>query len=671
METYKINIEGLELDVHRLNTVIVGSGAAGFNAADSLHDLGQRDIAVITEGMKMGTSRNTGSDKQTYYKLTLSGDANDSVVEMARNLFQGGAMHGDIALVEAALSARAFYKLVNIGVPFPHNKYGEYVGYKTDHDPRQRATSAGPLTSRYMTEKLEKQVLKKAIRIFDGFQVIAIITEKPTAGEGRDAKAVGLIALNLKELDMPHMGFTLFNCTNIIYATGGPAGIYATSVYPESQTGASGIAFESGIKGINLTESQYGIASTKFRWNLSGTYQQVLPRYVSVSCDGTDEKEFLNEYFESPGKMLDAIFLKGYQWPFDPRKISGFGSSIIDVLVYNETQVKNRKVYLDFTRNNTWGSTNGELDFSLLGQETLSYLANSGALFGAPIDRLSKMNRPAVELYKNNGIDLEKEYLEIAVCAQHNNGGLVGNVWWESNVRHFFPVGEVNGTFGIYRPGGSALNSTQVGSLRAAQYISANYAQEPLSKQDFIEVCQAVTAAKLEMARSFMDNRSGTSNVIALRLTAQERMTKLGALIRSLEGAEKGIEECLEDIRNMKVRTKIKEAADLPYAFQNHDILVTQYVYLNAIKHYISAGGRSRGSYLVYDESGNIPLEGLGIQFRFSLDNGTLNDKVCEMVLDADCYECNAEWKPVRPIPEEGNWFESVWNAFREGEIIK
>ena len=105
--------------------------------------------------------------KQTYYKLTQSGDVADSVLDMAKTLFGGGAMHGDIALVEAALSTRCFYKLVDIKVPFPHNKFGEYVGYKTDHDPRQRGTSAGPLTSRYMTECLERSVVSKNIRIFE------------------------------------------------------------------------------------------------------------------------------------------------------------------------------------------------------------------------------------------------------------------------------------------------------------------------------------------------------------------------------------------------------------------------------------------------------------------------------------------------------------------------
>ena len=68
-------------------------------------------------------------------------------VDFARTLTAGGCCHGDVALVEGANSLRGFYHLVELGVPFPHNERGGFVGYKTDHDPRQRATSAGPKTS--------------------------------------------------------------------------------------------------------------------------------------------------------------------------------------------------------------------------------------------------------------------------------------------------------------------------------------------------------------------------------------------------------------------------------------------------------------------------------------------------------------------------------------------
>lgn len=662
MKRSYINYEGNNIEVYTLNTVVVGSGAAGLNAADRLYTFGQKDIAIVTEGLYMGTSRNTGSDKQTYYKLTLASGTPDSVFEMAKTLYEGGCMDGDIALVEAALSARCFYHLVEIGVPFPHNRYGEYVGYKTDHDPRQRATSAGPLTSRYMTEKLEEQVVQKGIPIFDGYQVIAVLTDC------QKTRTIGLLALNLKELDNPDKTYVAFNCTNVVYATGGPAGMYLTSVYPESQTGATGLALEAGVKGKNLTESQYGIASIGFRWNLSGTYQQVLPRYVSTDQVGNDEREFLNDYFDTPGRMLDAVFLKGYQWPFDPRKVFNYGSSLIDILVYNETVIKGRRVFLDYTHNPVWGSKNGQLDFSLLGEESYQYLKRSNALFGRPIDRLAHMNQPAIELYKAHGIDLSREYLEIAVCAQHNNGGLCGNLWWESNLQHFFPVGEVNGTHGVYRPGGSALNSGQVGSLRAAQFIAARYREEPLSIEDFFHQAKNQIEKKLELGRRFLAHCGSESNVTQIRRQIGERMTRAGAFIRSLQAAQEAAEEARQALSALPQITRLASVRDLPAAFQNWDLLIAQYVYLSAIVDYIKSGGNSRGSYLVYNPEGELPLNNLPEFFRFTLDDGHLTSYVQEVSYRDG--ECNFEWRRVRPLPAGDHWFETVWNAYRRGNVI-
>lgn len=664
MNETNVKIHGLNISVISLNTVIVGSGAAGLNAAGRLFDYGQKDIAVVTEGLNKGTSRNAGSDKQTYYKLTMAGNVSDSVYEMAETLFTGGSMHGDIALVEAALSSQCFYRLVDAGVPFPHNRYGEYIGYKTDHDPKQRATSAGPLTSRFMTEKLQEQIEHKGIRIFDRHQVIGILTDR------EKKKTIGLIALNLNEIGHPERRYTLFNCTNIVYATGGPAGMYGASVYPKSQTGTSGIAFEAGVKGKNLTESQFGIASVKFRWNLSGTYQQVLPRYVSTDRDGNCECEFIGEYFDSPAALLDAVFLKGYQWPFDARKVSDTTkSSLIDILVYYETAIKGRRVFLDYTRNPSSLLNKGEPDFSLTGQESRRYLEKSGALFGLPVDRLIHMNRPAYELFKGHGIDLKKEYLEIAVCAQHNNGGLYGNIWWESNLKHFFPVGEVNGSHGVYRPGGSALNSGQVGSKRAAQFISHRYRGKPLSIEEFLDSSSLQTEKKIIMGEQFIDSIGEKGTFKSIRKAIGARMNECGAIIRSLPKALEGIKETGAMLDNITENTQLSSIHELPEAFRNYDLLLAQYVYLNAIASYIEVHGKSRGSYLVHDPEGLLPAENLPEDFRFLPDHGELSGTI--QVLSWEDGACAIDWEDVRPVPEDECWFENVWKDFMDDRIIE
>ena len=56
----------MKLTEQTITHIIIGSGAAGFQAALRLYQNGERDLAIITENIKSGTSRNTGSDKQTY-----------------------------------------------------------------------------------------------------------------------------------------------------------------------------------------------------------------------------------------------------------------------------------------------------------------------------------------------------------------------------------------------------------------------------------------------------------------------------------------------------------------------------------------------------------------------------------------------------------------------------
>ncbi|WP_077609375.1 FAD-dependent oxidoreductase [Clostridium sp. Marseille-P2415] len=635
-----------QFKMYTFHTIIIGSGAAAYNAADSLYDLGQKDIAIITEGKYMGTSRNTGSDKQTYYKLSMAGKQQDSVYSLAETLFRGGSMHGDTALVEAALSPRCFFKLVQLGVPFPSDNYGQYAGYKTDHDPMLRATSCGPLTSKLMTECLEASVNKKQIPVFDGYRAVHLFTEEVNG----EKKAKGILTVYTepgKEL----LQFVCFHCRNVIYATGGPAGIYGSSVYPESQTGAHGVAFLAGAVGNNVTEWQYGIASVDFRWNLSGSYQQVIPRYISVNQDMGDGKEFLEEYFTTPEQALSAIFLKGYQWPFDPRKTGDGGSSLVDLAVYHEIKIKGRRVFLDYTRNPGSAIRNGEFDFSILSQEAYTYLNNCGILFGTPIERLKKMNRKAYQLYLDHGIDLEKDLLEIDVCAQHNNGGLKVDLWWQSNIRNLFPVGEAAGTFGVYRPGGTALNSTQVGSLRAAQCIAKQCSEKPEEHDIFQKQCEEVIDDYIRLCRELRESREAKKEPMALRHMYQQEMDVCGGFVRKLPAIEKQIHKVTGYLRNFSRDTYAKNVHEVLDALVNRDILITQLVYLNGMKDYIDKGGNSRGSYLIQDTKGE-PIQGSDL----------FEGMVQEIELLSE-LRTSVHYQTVRPLPDPEVWFEDIYNA--------
>ncbi len=665
MKKEYISIQGINLPFYRCHSLIIGSGAASLNCAYHLVDFGVDDVLIATECLGGGTSNNAGSDKQTYYKLSLFGEEKDSVYEMANTLFSGGSMHGDIALIEAALSSTEFYHLVQIGVPFPHNIYGGYTGYKTDHDPKQRGISAGPWTSSQMYEKLLIQVRKQKIPILDNHEVIFILTIK----EREERRVIGAIAIDKTKVSTGLSSIVIFQAENVVMGTGGPGGLYKTSVYPEGHLGSTGVALEAGAKAQNLTEWQYGLSSIKFRWNVSGTYQQAIPRYISTKSDGSDEKEFLNKYFPSMSKLATNIFLKGYQWPFDVQKIRNYGSSLIDILVYQETVLKGRCVFIDFRKNPSRVKGLGGFSLTNLVPEVYKYLKKTNALFESPLERLKQMNPMAVDLYFQQGINLYKEPLEVTVCAQHNNGGLQGNRWWESNIRHLFPVGEVNGTHGVYRPGGSALNSGQVGGYRAAEFISQRYNDFSLNKEAFLSKTKLQLSEKLNLVSKTLKlvNRSG-QDMASFRREFQERMTKAAAYIRHHSTIKKAIQEAESQYKRINSgEVSLKNNAEIVDFFQNRQLCLTQLAVLKSIDIYLSRGGGSRGSYLVLDEDGEQLSNKLGDKWRFRTELKELRKFTLEYQYTDGLHRIN--WIPVREIPEDNFWFENVWKSFLNKDI--
>ena len=633
------------------DVLVIGSGAAGLAAAARLKAEGVEDVLLLTESLRGGTSFNAGSDKQTYYKLGLCGEAPDSPVAMARTYFDGGAMHGDLALVEAALSVRCFSHLCDIGVPFPHDAFGQYAGYKTDHDPARRATSCGPYTSREMCRKLLEECRMRGVRFAEGYVAVKLLTEPAEKGsadaQSRPLRCIGALAVDCLDsrasscepAALPSVVRILARDT--VFAVGGPGGLYGRSVYPACHTGAIGLALAVGARARNLPFSQFGLASTKFRWNVSGTYMQVLPRLISTAADGvSDPRDFLLPAFGGdPAAAASVLFLKGYQWPFNP-ETSKTGSSRIDLLVREETLGKGRRVFLDY-RSETPG-----LDLAALSGEARDYLERSGALAGPPIARLRHMNPGAIELYREHGIDLESEPLEIDLCAQHNNGGLAADAWWQSeNVAHLWPIGEVNGSHGIRRPGGSALNAGQVGAYRCAAAIAARRRDRTHAAGTDgagqgsggapSGCCPADIAALL---RGSLDWR-------AERRALQARMDAAAGPVRDAATLARAAAEARAQLAAIRAEgfappSTAREAAE---ALRTESLCLASVAYLEAC--------------------------------LFAEQTPIAKDTVLETEQTSPCSDPQAPsyvnvLRPVRPIPSPDDWFENVWRDYRDGKIF-
>lgn len=675
IEKTELTFGKMQVPVYSLNTIVIGSGAAGLNCACRLfremEEMGvenPRDqVALLTRGIGLGTSNNSGSDKQTYYKMGTSGEEGDTAGDFAKTLTAGGCTHADVALVEGANSLRGFYRLSDLGVPFPHNKDGGFIGYKTDHDPRQRGTSAGPWTSRFMVRKILAELKRYGIPVFNRYHALAVLTTEENGAKA----ACGLLCVDMSKEKKDNHGLALFRCRNIVAAGGGPGDLYEISVYPKGQMGPYAALFEAGASAHNLTESQFGLASLDPRWNLSGTYQQVVPRYYSTNREGEDEQEFLNPWFDDMSTLATDIFLKGYQWPFDHDKVANHGSSLIDIVVQNEMINKGRRVFMDFRENPRATGSLKAFTLDCLKPEALDYLKKSGAMQATPIERLAHMNQPSIDLYKEMGVDLWKKPLEVGVCSQHCNGGFAVDAWWESSIPHLFVLGELAGTHGVKRPGGSALNSGQVGSMRAAQRIAHVYGQKPPALSAFKKEAKAAVA---RFAKEIARAKAGGKDALdaeAVKKEIQHRMSASAGMVRSMSGVTKALAEARKQWQAIRENGLRDAGKSFVKALETREIALAQLAYLEAILALLKRGSGSRGSHLVTDPLGVLPHPKLGPEWKYIPENLELRKEILALTYAPESDTFSTRITQPNQVTKEEYWFENTWAEYRRGEVFR
>jgi hypothetical protein len=108
---------------------------------------------------------------------------------------------------------------------------------------------------------------------------------------------------------------------------------------------------------------------------------------------------------------------------------------------------------------------------------------------------------------------------------------------------------------------------------------------------------------------------------------------------------------------------------DLAEAFLLIDLCLTHYLYLEAIKIYIEAKGRSRGSFLVTDSNGHHPAGIPETDWNFTLCkyDREIENRILEIKYKENSVE--NELVKVRPIPDQELWFEKVWKKNLEDNL--
>lgn len=653
-----IEIAERTIPVYKCEALVLGSGAAGMRATVELKRRGV-DVLVASTGLFAGTSACSGSDKQTLY--TASTDyKGDNFIKYAEGLCSGGAMNFSTAYIEAVGSIDAIGGLQYLGLPLPHDDCGAILRYQTDHDEAGRATSCGPRTSKLMVKVLFEEALTLGVRILPSCSGIRIV-KQTIDGEER---VCGVIALHREEARNEY-GLIYIQCEDLIIATGGPGELYRDSVYPHHCHGGLGIALEAGIELCNLTESQFGIGTprTKFPWNLSGTYVQVMPRVYSVGEDG-EAIHFLKRYYRSTREMVSNTFRKGYQWPFHSQRMLDYRSSLFDLAVFLERQA-GRKVYLDFLRNPEPVNEGEEFSLDDLDPDVRAYLENNEALYDLPIDRLRRMNPLAIELYKMHGTDVAKEPLEFAMNNQHMNGGILIDDWGQTSLAGCYAIGEAAGTHGVTRPGGSALNAGQVFGKRVAVAIKRSRVNKEAT-EFHPESFESAIQAALTDADNYLSDEKGLKPKEA-KTEIQVRMSDYAGIICSAPEVKKTLEAARELRRKVETQGfRVNSPSMVGKAFRWKHMAYVSEAVLTALDHYIENGGGSRGARAICSDDGTqcpeAHVEDLS-RFRFIEEQAKDKQEKLVVSFEDSVFKINA--LPVDLAPKtKREFFEKGWGPY-------
>ena len=203
-----------------------------------------------------------------------------------------------------------------------------------------------------------------------------------------------------------------------------------------------------------------------------------------------------------------------------------------------------------------------------------------------------------------------------------------------------------------------------MGATRAAQYIAAN-------RRGAAPPIEAFETAALPQVNELLHAASALigheDNVQTRWEEAARRMSRAGGPIRSAEGIREVLARAQEERATFFQTVRVASPSGLGSAFRLRDMLLCQEAYLAAMADYIHRGGKSRGSALYTDPQGKKPRAGLSSIFAFTLDDGSLDSLVQEVLRREDDFAIT--WREVRPIPEGDDFFENVWRAFRQGHM--
>lgn len=517
----------------KTDILVIGAGGAGIRAAIEAKKSG---LEIFLLGKEVLGCAHTGM---------AMGGMNAAMVKPATPEFhaqitiEGGYFINNYKMVKVFTDEmpERVYDLEKYGVIFDRLDNGEFYTWAGPKQKHPLNVCVGDYTGREMMQGLVDAARKLKIKYTDEFFVSKLLTVK--------GQIVGAIGINIRNAET-----VVFQTKSVILASGGAGRMYKVTTNAMSNTGDGyAVALDAGAELIDMEMVQFhptGMANTPSSLGVLVTEKTRAHGGILRNKNG---ERFMSKYYPKEMELAkrDEVSRSIYT-----EVAAGLGT-------------KKGAVYLHVDH---W-----------------------------TLDKILEIIPDVYEQYKNTGVDISKEPMEIYPSMHHMMGGVKINEWGETIVPGLYAAGEVaGGVHGANRLGGNSIAEGQVFGRRAG-IAAAKFAKKvknfPLPKEQI----------KSEQARifSFIIRKIGVIPHVVEDKLKQVMWDKVGIFRdeKRLVEAKRAIAKLKLEAKKMKTRTTLKERnRDLQDCLEIENMLATaESVIEAAILRKESRGAHSRTDY--------------------------------------------------------------------------
>ena len=481
----------MKIKEYSCDVLVIGSGGAGCKCGIVASEEGE-DVIIVSKGLSF-KSGCTVLAEGGYNAVFGYVDEEDSLQLHIQDTLKGGSFLNDMMLVHKLVteSPKQLVKLEAYGSLFDRQDDGRLAQRAFGGQSYRRTCFKGDETGHEMMLGLKQEVVRENIEVHDEVMITKLLYNED------HTKIVAAVGVSLQDSSI-----IVYHTKATVMATGGCGWLYPVTSNAFQKTG-DGImmAYDVGADVMDMEMVQF---------HPTGMLSPVSRRGVLIT-----------EAVRGEGGHLINSEGERFMTKYDPRGELAT-RDIVARSIYTEIQEGR-------------GTENGGVYLSV---EHL------------PDEQVHKKLHTMVQQFKDVGVDITKEPMEVAPTAHHFMGGIKIDLECKTNVEGLFAAGEAtSGVHGANRLGGNALADTQVfGNI--AGISSAKCAKE--SKEE--KPCQDDLECEIERIKAM--RHDGKYKPSAIKSELQHIMWDHVAIIRDEEGlleAQSKLDELEKKTEDMKV----------------------------------------------------------------------------------------------------------------------